>query len=108
MQTSTFPNGHLTVMTEILNYYIDNHPERSEDMKRFVAYLKVMIVDYKELLNQFHKREIEQKNLIRSFVDKSPDNSLRELLEPCLPMFLDPRVDALFTLLSKASERVGS
>jgi hypothetical protein len=77
-------------------------------MKRFLAHLQALIVDYKELLNLFYEREIQQTNIIRSLFEKSQDNSLRDQCEPCLPDFFDPGLDDLLTLLSTASERLGS
>ncbi len=54
--TSPFPANNNHMIEEILQFYIDHHPDWVVKLKPFLDDLQAMIIDQQELTNMFYER----------------------------------------------------
>ena len=73
MHTSSSPSGRIPVMKDILGCFLDNNPERLEDLTSLLADMRAFITDSQELLNLLYEKHLRQADLILSLGGKPQD-----------------------------------
>jgi|GEM_PF-1115617 len=63
-KTPVSPASHIIIMKEILQCFIDNHPEKAEHCKPMLADMRMLIDDYKALLDSLYEDNRRQTLII--------------------------------------------
>ena len=65
------PVRNLAIMEEIMQCYIEHHPDRFDTCKPFLLEIHTMIEDYKELLTRLYENDKRQSLLILILANRS-------------------------------------